>query len=70
MANETYAFAVEGVDGAGGAGERIVVCLNLTDDPAAFANLDVTEIAATGPDGTRVDGSVVTVPAHGWAVLK
>ena len=44
--------------------------LNLTDDPAAFANLDVTEIAATGPDGTRVDGSVVTVPAHGWAVLE
>ncbi|CCI54036.1 alpha-amylase family protein [Nostocoides jenkinsii] len=70
LANETYAFAVEGVDGAGAAGERIVVCLNLTDDPAAFANLDVSEIVATGPDGTSLDGSGVTVPAHGWAVLE
>ena len=61
LANASYAFELTGD------GERIVLCLNLSDD-SWWVDLDAVEELLAGAAEVAAGG--ISVPAHGWAVLR
>ncbi|WP_460826802.1 alpha-amylase family protein [Nostocoides australiense] len=60
LTNQVYAYDLRGPDG-----ERIVVCLNISAEPATFDDVPATVLAG---DAALATSSVMVAP-HSWAVL-